>query len=97
VENGCMRVLPGWHHDKIYPHWQLRDWQLRDDLSQGFKAKALAVPLKPGGCLLFDSFTPHGTPSNFTPSHRKALQYHYVPAGTPRTRPEERLAIWSGK
>jgi phytanoyl-CoA hydroxylase len=55
------------------------------------------VPLKPGGCLLFDSFTPHGTPSNFTPSHRKALQYHYVPAGTPRTRPEERLAIWSGK
>lgn len=94
VENGCMRMLPGWHHDKIYPHWQIRDWQLCDTEAQAFKAHCVAVPLKPGGCLLFDSFTPHGTPRNFTPSHRKALQYHYVPAGTLRTHPEERLAIW---
>ncbi len=96
VENGCMRVLPGWHHTATHPHFMLRDWQLCDEQSQAFKTQALAVPLKPGGCLLFDSFLPHGTPSNHTTSRRKALQYHYIPVGTPRTSKEERLAIWAG-
>ncbi len=96
VENGCMRVLPGWHHATTHPHFMLRDWQLCDEQSKAFKAQALAVPLKPGGCLLFDSFLPHGTPSNHTTSRRKALQYHYIPVGTPRTSKEERLAIWAG-
>ena len=96
IENGCMRVLPGWHHTATHPHFMLRDWQLGDEQSSAFKAQALAVPLKPGGCLLFDSFLPHGTPSNHTTSRRKALQYHYVPVGTPRTSKEARLAIWAG-
>ena len=96
VENGCMRVLPGWHHTATHPHFMLRDWQLGDEQSNAFKAQALAVPLKPGGCLLFDSFLPHGTPSNHTNLRRKALQYHYVPVGTPRTSKEARLAIWTG-
>ncbi len=94
VENGCMRVLPGWHHTATHPHFMMRDWQLCDEQAQDFKAQALAVPLKPGGCLLFDSFIPHGTPSNHTQSRRKALQYHYVPVGTPRSPKEARLAIW---
>ena len=94
VENGCMRVLPGWHHTATHPHFMIRDWQLCDDQSQDFKTQTLAVPLNPGGCLLFDSFIPHGTPSNYTQSRRKALQYHYVRAGTIRTPPEARLAVW---
>jgi phytanoyl-CoA hydroxylase len=97
IENGCMRVVPGWHHGATHPHFLRRDWQLCDDQSKAFKTQALAVPLKPGGCLLFDSFLPHGTPSNFTNAHRKALQYHYVPAGTPRTPKEARLAIWGSE
>ncbi len=95
-ENGCMRVLPGWHHTATHLHFMVRDWQLCDEQSNAFKAQALAVPLKPGGCLLFDSFLPHGTPRNHTTSRRKALQYHYVPVGTPRTSKEARLAIWAG-
>ena len=93
-ENGCMRVVPGWHHDQPLPHFMVRDWQLCDDASQAFKPQSWAVPLPPGGCMIFDSFLPHGTPSNHTTHGRKALQYHYVSAGTLRTTQAERLAIW---
>ncbi len=97
IENGCLRVVPGWHHAATHPHFMRRDWQLCDDQSKNFKTQSLAVPLQPGGCLLFDSFLPHGTPSNFTNVHRKALQYHYVPAGTMRTPKEARLTIWGSE
>lgn len=93
-ENGCMRLVPGWHHDQVRPHFMVRDWQLCDDETQGFKSQTVAVPLQPGGCLIFDSFLPHGTPRNHSPQGRKALQYHYLSAGTRRTAPAERLAIW---
>ena len=97
LENGCMRVLPGWHRKGKFKHYQLRDWQLSDIESQGFKTETLSVPLQPGGCLLFDSYLPHGTPRNATASHRKALQFHYVASGTPNISHEERLALWAGK
>lgn len=96
-ENGCMRVLPGWHRQQPWPHFMVRDWQLCDDLAQDFKARCLAVPLRPGGCLIFDSFLPHGTPGNYSQVGRKALQYHYLPAGTLRTTQAERLAIWGSE
>lgn len=96
-ENGCMRVLPGWHRPQPWPHFMVRDWQLCDDVAQDFKSKCLAVPLSPGGCLLFDSFLPHGTPRNYSPVGRKALQYHYLPTGTLRITQAERLAIWGSE
>ncbi len=97
MENGCMRVVPGRKMRGVHPHFMIRDWQLCDDQSQSFKSQTLAVPLKPGGCLIFDSFLPHGTPSNHTPLRRKALQYHYLPAGTSRTPKEARLEIWGSE
>ena len=97
VENGCMRVMPGWHRRGKYPHFQIRDLQICDSAMEGLQAERVAVPLEPGGCLIFDSFLPHGTPSNHSPFGRKALQYHYLPAGTQRTAPAERLAIWGSE
>jgi phytanoyl-CoA hydroxylase len=97
TENGCMRVMPGWHKRGPFMHFQIRDWQLCDDQSQSFKAHCAAVPLAPGGCLFFDSLLPHGTPSNDSQLRRKALQYHYLPAGIPRTPPEARLAIFGSE
>lgn len=97
VDNGCMRVLPGWHRRGTFPHFMVRDWQLCDDQSKDFKTTCVAVPLKPGGCLIFDSFLPHGTPSNHSQLRRKALQYHYLAANTPRTPKEARLAIWGSE
>ena len=97
IDNGCMRVLPGQHHKEINPHFMIRDWQLCDEQAQDFKSHAVAVPLKPGGCMIFDSYLPHGTPSNFSHLRRKALQYHYVAVGTPRTSKEARIEIWGSE
>lgn len=96
-ENGCMRVLPGRHRRGAFPHFMVRDWQLCDEQTQNYKPETLAVPLKPGGCLIFDSFLPHGTPSNHSQQRRKALQYHYLATQTLRTPKEARLAIWGSE
>jgi len=78
TENGCMVVNPGTNRQGPTVHFQRRDWQICDTdvKNQG----ALAVPLKPGGCLLFHSLIQHGTPANRTDQRRRAVQYHYKPA-----------------
>ena len=55
------------------------------------------MPLDPGGCLIFDSYLPHGTPSNFTSSRRRALQFHYHAISAQQITAEERVAIWGGE
>ncbi|HMV82547.1 MAG TPA: phytanoyl-CoA dioxygenase family protein [Blastocatellia bacterium] len=97
VENGCMRVMPGWHRRGKYPHFQIRDLQICDSAMEGLQAERVAVPLEPGGCLIFDSHLPHGTPSNFTSARRRALQFHYQPEDAQRITAEERVAIWGGE
>lgn len=94
VENGCMRVMPGWHRRGPFTHFQRRDWQICDDQMNGHDPERVAVPLGPGGCLLFDSYLPHGTPVNRSPRGRKAVQFHYCPAGTERIDSAERLALF---
>ncbi len=92
-ENGCMYFLPGKHKDGPAPHWNRRDWQICDsDILTG--SGQVAAPLPSGGCLIFDGFTPHGTPMNRTNTRRRAVQYHYVAKGTPRTTTEERIAVF---
>lgn len=92
VDNGCMIILPGSHRDGPVVHFRRRDWQICDtDVgNQG----ALAVPLKPGGLLLFHSLIHHGTPTNKSDQRRRAIQYHYRPASAPQTSEEERLVIF---
>lgn len=89
VANGCMQILPGRHQEGPILHFQRRDWQICDNVIMG--TKSVAVPLKPGGLLFFDGMLPHGTPHNSSPHRRRALQYHYMPAGTKKCTPEERL------
>ena len=89
IANGCMQILPGRHKEGPILHFQRRDWQICDNVIMG--TKSVAVPLKPGGLLLFDGMLPHGTPHNSSPNRRRALQYHYMPAGTKKCTPEERL------
>jgi phytanoyl-CoA hydroxylase len=94
-ENGCMHVLAGGHRQGPIPHFKRRDWQICDAEILG--KRCVAVPLKPGDCLLFDGLLPHGTPHNFSPRRRRALQFHYKPASVAPTTPEERLAIFGGE
>ncbi len=92
TENGCMVVLPGSHLRGPVVHFRRRDWQICDtDANQG---KAVAVPLKPGGALFFSSLMQHGTPSNQSTMRRRAIQFHYCPAGTVKVSQEERMAVF---
>lgn len=94
VENGCMHVLPASHDDPII-HFRRRDWQIcdRDILGR----KATAVPLKPGGLLLFDSLLPHGTPANQSQRRRRALQYHYAATSAVPWKSKERMAVFGSE
>ncbi|MFN0085260.1 MAG: phytanoyl-CoA dioxygenase family protein [Blastocatellia bacterium] len=96
IENGCMRVMPGWHRREKFPHFQIRDLQIRDEAMAGLMAERVAVPLDPGGCLIFDSYLPHGTPNNYSTTRRRAVQYHYFTDAAEKITAEERVAIWSG-
>jgi ectoine hydroxylase-related dioxygenase (phytanoyl-CoA dioxygenase family) len=97
IENGCMRVMPGWHRGRKYWHFQIRDLQICDSEMEGLQNHRVAVPLEPGGCLIFDSYIPHGTPSNFTASRRRALQFHYHAVGAQQITAAERVALWGGE
>ena len=91
-ENGCMHVKPGTHKEGPVVHFERRDWQICDehlDLTRDVMA-----PLKPGGILFFNGLTHHGTPANRTAERRRALQLHYIPAGTPRTSEEDRMSVF---
>jgi len=81
-ENGCMMVIPGSHHEGPMPHWTRRDWQICDtDVRVG---EIVAVPLPPGGCLLFHCLLHHGSPPTRSDRRRWALQFHYGPASVNR-------------
>jgi phytanoyl-CoA hydroxylase len=95
VENGCMRLLPGQHREGPRLHFARRDWQICDKDMDG--AKPVAVPLRPGSLLLFDGLMPHGTPANFSPLRRRAVQFHYRNESGKKTSTEERLAIFGSE
>lgn len=92
IGNGCMHVLPGTHLDGPVVHFTRRDFQICDTQVQTHRDTA--VPLPPGGALFFDGLLHHGTPPNRTTARRRAMQLHYVPAGTARTPQQERLEVF---
>ena len=95
VENGCMRLLPGLHREGPKLHFQRRDWQICDAEMMGLHP--IAAPLRPGGLLLFDGLLPHGTPTNFSPLRRRAVQFHYHNESARKTTAAERLALFGSE
>ncbi|WNR46267.1 phytanoyl-CoA dioxygenase family protein [Paenibacillus roseipurpureus] len=87
LDNGCMHVIPGSHADGATPHYAIRDWQLCDAHVQ--VEKDVAVPLLPGGILLFHGLLKHGTPYNLSPKKRRALQFHYAGESATKLTPKE--------
>lgn len=95
TENGCMIVIPGTHRQGPVVHFKRRDWQICD--TDVHNEHAVAVPLEPGGCLLFHSLIHHGTPTNHSQQRRRAVQFHYRPESAAKTSEEERLAIFGSE
>lgn len=96
-ENGCMRVWPGGHRQGPIIHFRRRDWQICDSDMAAAPRRAVCVPLKPGGCLIFNGLLPHGTPVNHSSRGRRAMQMHYIPASARNTSQEQRLAIFGSE
>ncbi len=94
TDNGCMNAVEGSHHEPV-PHHRIRDWQICDTHLDG--KEIVAVPLPPGGAMLFSGLLMHGTPTNHSPSRRRALQFHYAPVGVTKTGKDERLAVFGAE
>ena len=94
-QNGCMRIIPGSHREGPVVHFSRRDWQICDTAVH--TKETIAVPLKPGGCLLFHCLLQHGTPINATSQRRRAVQFHYQPASAGAISEEERLAVFGSE
>lgn len=95
IENGCMHMQAQGHRTGPIPHFKRRDWQICDTEIMG--KPCVAVPLEPGGLLLFDGLIPHGTPTNFSGRRRKALQFHYIGESAQKVPTEARLAVFGGE
>lgn len=87
LDNGCMHVIPYSHREGGSPHFAVRDWQLCD-LSVAVD-RDVAVPLQPGGVLVFSGLLHHGTPPNFSIKRRRALQFHFAPESARKLTPQE--------
>jgi phytanoyl-CoA hydroxylase len=95
AENGCMHVIPGSHRAGAVVHFKRRDWQICDSSIAG--NRITAVPLKPGGLMLFDGLLQHGTPHNPTNQRRRALQFHYCAKDAKWTDEQARLAVFGSE
>lgn len=95
LDNGCMHVIPYSHRDGGVPHYAVRDWQICDTSVR--VERDVAVPLPPGGALLFSSLLHHGTPPNFTHKRRRALQIHYAPESAVKLTPQEYKRIFTNE
>lgn len=95
LDNGCMVVIPGSHRAGPVIHFQRRDWQICD--TEVAVQDAVAVPLKPGGALIFSALLHHGTPLNHSPLRRRAVQLHYYPESAQRITKEERMAAFGSE
>lgn len=95
LDNGCMHVIPGSQADGATPHYAVRDWQICDAHVQ--VEKDVAVPLLPGGVLLFHGLLKHGTPYNLSPKKRRAVQFHYVGASVGKLTPKEYKRLFTNE
>jgi hypothetical protein len=100
-ENGCLRLLRGGHTAGSFMHFSVRDYQICDTDAPSVKNgdDVIAVPLRPGGLILFDGMIPHGTPTNTASSRRRALQFHWIQKGAPvvtENAPGGRAQIFGG-
>lgn len=73
-ENGCIWAIPGSHRLGLIPH-VARELQVEE--SRIDMAKAVAVPVKPGGLLIFHSLVLHMSKKNLSAKNRCAIICDY--------------------
>lgn len=85
-DNGCPWIAPGMHRQGTFAHrWTRLGFQCFSE-----PERALPMPVKKGGIVVFSSLTPHRTGPNLTASTRKSYILQYAPEGAtmyPHDRP----------
>ncbi|MBN7783633.1 phytanoyl-CoA dioxygenase family protein [Ponticoccus gilvus] len=81
-ENGCLKVIPG--KPQMYPHCPQR----QTSIAKGFldETKAIALPVKAGGAVLFHPLTPHCSFDNTSEDFRWSFDIRYNVTGQPTGR-----------
>ncbi len=105
ADNGCLQVIPRGHKGTILPHCP----RTQTGIADGFidEAKALPLPLRAGGVVIFHPLTPHGSLVNQTEKFRWSFDIRYNRTGEPtgrahfpefvarsRTDPDSALKDW---
>jgi ectoine hydroxylase-related dioxygenase (phytanoyl-CoA dioxygenase family) len=105
AENGCLRVIPGAHLDGLMPHRAKTQAGIDGGLVD--EAKAVPLPVKSGGVILFHPLTPHASLVNRSSRFRWSFDLRYNRRGQPtgrahfpdfvarsRANPESELKSW---
>jgi len=89
--NGCLWVIPGSHKQGALPCFEDRGvvGRLYTDLSQQGLGEPLALEVPAGSVMYFDGDIVHGSQTNRSSDHRRALLMTYQPAGLPRWQHED--------
>lgn len=103
LENGCLQVIPGL--PQMYPHCPKRQTAIAD----GFLdlERAIPLPVKAGGAVIFHPLTPHASRDNTSEKFRWSFDIRYNVTGQPtgrshfpsfiarsKTAPETELHDW---
>ena len=105
VENGCLQVLPKRGAQEMLPHCA----KTQTGIADGFvdHARAVPLPVKSGGAVIFHPLTPHASLSNTTDAFRWSFDIRFNVTGQPtgrghfpefvarsRSKPETELRDW---
>lgn len=85
LENGCLAVVPGGHHQPVLEHGP----DLRPGSNHGYleipgipEDEAVPVLMDPGDVLVFHSLLPHRSHDNRCSRRRSAMVYHFAATDT---------------
>lgn len=82
VENGCLQVIPG--KPQMYPHCPGKQTGIADGFLD--ESKAIPLPVKAGGAVLFHPLTPHASLDNVSGDFRWSFDIRYNVTGQPTGR-----------
>jgi hypothetical protein len=85
IENGCLRVIPHSHRDKVlhdHMHEDRPDLVLSQRTADGAfdEAAAVNLELEPGQMSMHDVYLIHGAAANRSPKRRAGVALRYMPA-----------------
>jgi ectoine hydroxylase-related dioxygenase (phytanoyl-CoA dioxygenase family) len=83
-ENGCMRLIPGTHHNGFseYENVDQRINTFHAQIKNIDESQAVYFELERGECSLHDSRIMHGAPANTSPHRRCGYTMRYISANT---------------